>query len=229
MNPNYKPLKINALIIDPRPESRGFLWQAILANSDFHTAKACSDTEDAIFRLTSGLKFDIVLLNSSLSTKRIAEFLPKAKETEGGRESAYVTVLKKKDQSNENVALGIMEGTDGFLLEPFSYDSLKSVAALAAKIKGEHEEKRHLAALNILIKNIIPKIDLYSEMSRKKDNTKYAKDEFLKAYASLERIAENHYDFYIKTVAAEFMKASPRIKKTSSYNGASKRLQMKYS
>ena len=53
----------DAMIIDPNPSSRGFLWQATLANPRFHRVTAYSKFNAALKVLEDGAHYDGLLIS----------------------------------------------------------------------------------------------------------------------------------------------------------------------
>ncbi|MFN8388879.1 MAG: hypothetical protein U0136_01155 [Bdellovibrionota bacterium] len=214
----------DALIVDPNPVSRGYLWQATLCEPNFRRVKAVSGLTEALNQLQKGNRYDVLLITSEVQSENIKEFVPQAKQIEGGREAAYVVVLKKKDQDSEKIALGIVDGTDGFLLEPFSVQSLKQVAAIAARVRGEHERQRAKAALSLMLFEIGPKLDAYAESRRTKSDAITPQKEFIRSAQALKRLVAGNEQVYAEVAAEIFEQAPPRVPK-GKYKGASKRVR----
>lgn len=216
--------QFNALIIEPNATVRGYLWQATLASPHFHRVKAVSKIESAIHRLEEH-PFDCVLISSNYSREEIAGFISAAKVTQGGKESAYIWVLKALHQRSENIAAGLLGGMDGFLLEPFSADSLKQVATVAAKVKREFERQRTEAALRIIVSDIMKTLDAFALAQMTGQEITRTKREFAKSIESLKNVAEADRDLYFKVALELFETAAPRP--SIGYKGASKRIKQR--
>lgn len=214
----------DALIVDPNPFSRGNLWQATLYEPNFRSVKAVSGLSEALAQLQNGNRFHVLLITSEFPSSDIKTFIPDAKRTDSGKEAAYVLVLKKKDQDAENVATSIVDGTDGLLLEPYSVHSLKQVAAIAARVKGEHERERARAAISLMLHDIIPKLDAYAEAKRKQQEPGSSYKDLKRLGAGLKKIVKEHQSAYAEVAHDVFQTASPRQTK-SKYKGASKRVK----
>lgn len=217
---------LDALIIDSNPLSRGFLWQATLAESHFRKVKAVGNLPAAIAQLNDN-RFDVILIPSTIAVDEAKQFVSDARHTEGGKESAFVVVLKLPDQTTEKIATGIMDGTDGFLFEPYSVESLKRVASVASKVKGEHERRRKEAATRLLIADIIEKLDTYSSaVQADKGAMSHSRErkEFLKAAATLKKFKQIDLGIYYEVAPGMFEAALPKL---IIYRGASKRLKKK--
>lgn len=216
--------KFNALIVDPNAYSRANLWQVTLYDPNFNSVKAVSGLDDALEQLQIGFRFDVLLITSDLQTDQVRKFVPAAKQIDAGKEAAYIIVLKQTHQDAENVASSLIDGTDGFLLEPYSVDALRKVANIAARVKKKHESSRAKAAMTLLLKDVMPKLDAFAEAARKKKDAPTAEKEFRHIAASLQKLVKGHEDVYATVAGEIFQSAEPRPTK-SKYKGASKRVR----
>ncbi len=217
---------LDALIIDSNPLSRGFLWQATLAESHFRRVKAVSTLQAALDQLGNH-QFDVILIPSTIDVEDVKRFVSEARQSIGGKESAFVVVLKVPDQTTEKIATGIMDGTDGFLFEPFSVESLKQVAAIASRVKGEHERQRREAATKLLITDLMRRLDEFAlAVQADKGAMIHSKErrEFLKSSATLKKFRANDLGLYHQLAPEMFEAALPRL---VVYKGASRRLKKK--
>lgn len=222
-------MALDALIVDPNPVSRGYLWQATLAEANFRHVQAVSHLMDALVRLQSGYKFDVLLITSALELTEIKNFIPQFRQTANGKEAAYVLVVKLQDQGAENVAASLVDGTDGFLLEPYSVNSLRQVAAIAHRVKAEHEKERVRVAVQMVLVELMPKLDALAEAKRTKQDITAKDKDFKKAANGLRRVVGPYVEAYAEAAAEMFQKASPRAVRTSAgYKGASQRVREKF-
>ncbi len=215
----------DALIVDPNPTSRGFLWQATIANPLFHRVQAFSKMTSAHEALRSGAKYDVVLLSSSFDRSEMETFIKGAKTTEGGKEAAYVSVLKASNQSSDAVAFGLIGGADGFLFEPFSADSLKQVAAIANKVRREFEAQRLKAGFSIMLTEVMKALDEFMSAKLVGQDVGVAHRNLLKATKGLQKIKEDDKNIYYDVACDIFQTAKPRP--AIAYKGASKRVKSK--
>ena len=214
----------DVLIVDPNPNSRSYLWQATLAQANFRSVKAVAELNEALEQLNSGIHYDVLLITSALSSVNINQFVPAAKKTEAGKEAAYVVVLQRRHQNSENVATGIVDGTDGFLLEPFSVHSMKQVAAIAARVRGEHEAARMKTAISIMLEESMEALNVYAECIRKQSDAAAALKDFKRASKGLRKIAKDNFNVYVDLAAESFAHSLPRPPKQR-YSGVSNRVR----
>jgi response regulator RpfG family c-di-GMP phosphodiesterase len=218
-------MSLQALIIDPNPTSRGYLWQATLAEVNFQRVKAYSKFDTALNYLQEGAKYDVLLITSQFPKDEIARFVEQAKLSEGGKEAAYVVVLKAAHQNTENIATSMMEGVDGFLFEPFSVQSLRQVAAIAARVKSEFEKQRRRAAISLYVIDVMKALDDYA-LALFSDTDVVAKNKlFLKSVLPFRKMGPEDLAVYYDVVGEIFEKARPRP--PISYKGASLRVRQK--
>ena len=220
-----KFVRFDAMIIDPDPTSRGYLWQATLAEVSFHKVKAFSKTDTAIAHLAQGAKFDVVLITSGFIRDDIINFIHEAKQTDGGKEAAYIWVLKTVHQTTDNIAFGLIDGTDGFLLEPFSVDSLQQVAAIAARVRKEYDRQRKKVALTLVVKEIMSALDEFALSKVTKKSVAAAAHEFKKATEVLRKLEVDDIEIYHELACEMFEKGVPRP--PVAYRGASTRVKQK--
>ena len=220
-----KFVRFDAMIIDPDPTSRGYLWQATLAEVSFHKVKAFSKPDTAVAHLAQGAKFDVMLITSGFGRDDIINFIREAKQTEGGKEAAYIWVLKTVHQTTDNIAFGLIDGTDGFLLEPFSVDSLQQVAAIAARVRKEYDRQRKKVALTLVVKEIMNALDEYALARVTKKGIAAATHEFKKASEVLRKLEQDDLEIYHEVACEMFEKGIPRP--PIAYRGASTRVKQK--
>jgi len=125
----------------------------------FQHVKLLSGLDETMRLLSAAGHVDIIFIAHRFEQDRTTEFIKKSKETQGGRDSAYVLVLKTDDQDSNTVAKNVLIGADGFLLEPYSVDNLVEITQLAARVKKERSLEREQAALKFLVLDVMKQID----------------------------------------------------------------------
>ncbi len=145
--------KFRALVVDPNPHTRGFLWEAVLANSHFSIVTACRSSEESESHFRSGYECDVVLLSSTFETARRQALVSTMRETPGGKEAAIVTVVYATEQTAADLGILLAESSDGFVLCPFSVDSLSQVAGIASRVKAQFNRKRKIASATLILRD----------------------------------------------------------------------------
>lgn len=215
-----------ALIVDPNPTTRNYLWQAILATTDFHTVKSATSTKNTIELLTAGKKFDVIILSSQFEQQIIKNFIAEAKKIGSGCQCAFITVVKQSNDRSNNIASGMIDGSDGFLIEPFSTTSLKQVAEIANRVRKEGQEARVRTGLNMMFSEIIPVVDRYAETKRQGGDTKAIKKELTGLSERLKTIGKSYFKQMIDAAIDGFSAAAPRILIQRKTSNPADRMQM---
>jgi response regulator RpfG family c-di-GMP phosphodiesterase len=122
----------------------------------------CGHSVDALRVLSEGREWDTVFISAKLEPSQIAEFINQAKQTRGGRDSAYILVIGAQDQSSSAVAGHVLAGADSFLCEPYSVDSLQEISLLSSTIKQQRLRERQEGAVRLLVDDIIRTLDAVS-------------------------------------------------------------------
>ncbi len=152
--------KYTALIVDSDPTSRMRLKQATLPLPKFGSTSVASTIMEGLKRLGDGLSpVDIVFISHRFPQEESRDFITKGKETPGGEDSAYVSVMTNEGGNASNIATSLMSGFDGFLKEPYSVDDLDNTTILSTKIKKERSGAREKKAIQVIIQDLIAQID----------------------------------------------------------------------
>ena len=166
----------------------------------------------------------MVLITSTIDRDEMRSFITASKISEGGKEAAYVMVLKANHQDAENIAFSMMEGTDGFLMEPFSVDSLRQVAMIAARVKGEFERARQRAAIALIVGDIMKSLDDLANAKILGDDTVQQRKKLVTSTRALKKLKSgNDLQLYYDLAPEMFEAGTPRP--SLGYGGASKRVR----
>jgi hypothetical protein len=157
--------KVEGIIVDPDSNRRGRLRQACLEVPQLAKVEMSSSFQHALKRLEieGEIDFTAIFISARFGRATISDFISKAKTTNRGIDTAYVLVLETKDQDGQSLTGGLIEGADGFLLEPFSVESLIETAQLAIAIKKRRQDARERAIVSLLITDALKHLDLVAE------------------------------------------------------------------
>ena len=161
--------------------------------------------------LTEGKQFDVIILSSQFNQEVVKEFIAQAKKTVSGSKCAFITIIKQSNDRNQAVASGMIDGTDGILMEPFSTTSLKQVAQIANRVRSEKQETRVQAGLNMMFQEIIPAVDRYAEIKRQGGDTRAIKKELTGLSENLKKVGKNYFKQMIDAAVDGFSQAKPRF------------------
>jgi len=149
---------MDAMIISPDLEGRMRLKQAMAFVPDFKVVKVMSTLSEALQRLFSGESFGSFFISTLFGQDVAREFIRKSRQTEGGRDAAYVFTFSGEARSAD-VAEDLMQGVDGFLIEPFSVEALQRIYTLAVEVRKQHILARQRSSIRMLSQSAIDGID----------------------------------------------------------------------
>jgi hypothetical protein len=218
-------MELRALVIEPDNISRHFLWQAMLLESYFHNARAMQSLEQALDHLKTGNTYEAILVSSAFEHDRLSMFIRDARSAKGGMEAAYIMIMHAQEQSRENVAVNILDGSDGFLFLPFSVQAVRDVADIAKRIHAEHEEKRKMAAMELIIKEVHNAFVIFIAAKHGDGDAALLYHRFKRTAKLLKKIGPEDLPLYKKLMIPHLEKADPVV--PSMYDGASQRIREK--
>jgi len=149
----------DAIITDPDLDTRMRLKQACSSVHQFGKVFQAQSLKDASARIGEGMPIDVVFISYRFDQGEVTNFIRDAKALKAGQDTAYILVLRSKDQQSSTVATNVIAGFDGFLFEPYSVDQLVELTELAARVRRERSNEREAAALRFLLNDIMNQID----------------------------------------------------------------------
>ena len=227
MAPHPSTYRYNALIVDSDLQSRMRLKQATASVVEFGDVDQIGSIRDALNRLASDKRCDLVFISHNFSSEESAHFIREGKKLKQGQDSAYVLVLKSKDQESSTVAASVMQGADGILFEPYSVEILVELAKLAAKIRRERGDARERVALNLMVSEIMNQLDLVAFLKSCEMETGRSQRKLGELCQVLHKLEQEKISLYYEVAvtafeAAQLPKKAFQIKK---YKGASDRVK----
>lgn len=152
--------KFDAVIVDADISTRMRLRQATGSVPQFGKVAVVGDTHEALGRLGTPDRCDVVFLSSKFEDNDIQEFVRRGKETKQGQDSTYILVLGTNNQDSSTIANSVMIGVDGFLFEPYSVDQLVEITTLSAKVRRERGLARERVAITLTVTEMVKQLDL---------------------------------------------------------------------
>ena len=218
-------MNFRALIIDSNPQTRSYLWEAVLAEPQFCNVFASKSLDEGRVMFETGLHCDVVLISSAQDPVLTKDFLTAIKATEGGKEIAYVSVVRASHQETEMLAASLVEGTDGLLLSPYSVNSVRQVAEVASRVKLGHEAKRREAGARMMLLQSIKLVDDYGKAVLLKKDSASPLAKFSKMLNKLNSVWSGESSG-LTNIAVEVFLNAPAAQ-LSHYQGASTRIKKK--
>lgn len=220
--------KYATIIVDSDLNRRMRLRQATSIVPLFGEVVTVAHLKEVISRLEGDRHWDLVFTSSHFPQSEIDEFVKHAKQTKQGQDAAYVLLLGVDKQGNSSeLAKNIMNGLDGFLLEPYSVDSLVDITRLAARVKGERRAAREKAALNLLLGKITNQLDLVAYTRKMGIEHGQSYKTLRELCTDLAGLSPESHKLYLELAVEAFTKAPlpRRVFKAEAYKGASSRVK----
>lgn len=152
--------RYNAIVADPDARTRMLLKHATSSVVNFGAVNLYQNLHSPLEKLEGDEHCDVIFVSYKFQQYEIKDFIQRAKERPQGQDAAYILVAKPEEQDSTTVADNVMIGTDGFLFEPYSVDSLIEITQLASRVRKERSSTRQLAALEFVINEFINYLNL---------------------------------------------------------------------
>ena len=157
---------LRGLIVDSKPDARIRLKSATQSVTEFKDVDIAGSPEDGIRRIGSSQPFDVVFISKRFSQSEIDSFVAEAKALKGAQDAAFVILLAPEHQNSASVVRNVLEGCDGFLVEPFSVDSISEMVKLASFVKSERNKEREARAIRFLMEDVSKQLDRLAYIKR---------------------------------------------------------------
>ena len=218
--------KYDTLVIEPDMSARMRIKTATSAVPTFGRVLQCSTLAEGKEKL-SHEKYDVVFISCQFPQEETSVFIKGSKETANAQDAAFILILKTNEQEATSVAQNVLVGADGLLFEPYSVDSLVEITRVAAKVKGERAIAREMAAIKVILNDIMEQTNLVAYLKAMKvDTTRHSKK--LKEMCSIfEAFDDAKRQVYLDVVVDQFINAPLPTppKNLPSYSGVSSRIR----
>jgi hypothetical protein len=222
-------MKFNALVVDSDIQSRMRLKGAASSVSSFKSVQLLNDLKQAQNILTCGDEsIDVIFLSSRCDRSDIRAFIAEAKKSQIGQDAAYVLLLGTSEQAHANLATNVLDGFDGFLIEPYSVDGLMEITHLASRVKGERSLVREKVAIKLLVREIIGQIDVIAQLKSGGAGASISINSLRETCSVLQKLEQHAHAIFHESAIEQLIDAPvPQIKNTRIYAGVSKRIKQK--
>lgn len=218
---------LDALVADPDITTRARLKEATSAVAQFASVYQFNTLNEALSYLQGEKRCDVMFISYRYQPGEVKNFLLQAKESPQGRDSAYVMVLKAKDQEGSTVASNVMLGVDGFLFEPYSVDSLVEITRLARRIRAERSAARVKLAITLSLSEVIQQLDVVAFLKSTGVEVSRSMRRLKEMCADMKGVAVEALPAYFEVAVKTFTEIlSPRkIFQMKEYSGVSDRVK----
>jgi len=150
----------DALVLEPELNARALLKQCIYSLGQFRRIVPARDFVEAKSLFLNGESLPcVVYVSTKFGSAEVMNFIGHAKEQGVGKQSRFVVVLKKEDQTQTSVAQNLISGADALLCEPFSMESVRTTSSFAMQIRSERKREVMTSAFGLLIDEMIADIN----------------------------------------------------------------------
>jgi hypothetical protein len=217
----------NLLVIEPNIERRNRMWTACQAIPNFSKIEQVRELVDGLQLLKGRRKIDIVFISPQFELELSTAFLKAAKATKQGRICAYVSILDGGNVDVSTAATSTAAGTDAFLAEPFSVDSLLEIARLAAETIKRYREELEEAAMKTLVAELMTHLDILVQYRAIGKPNSLQMKKLVKLTGIISKFEQDKQQLYFRTCLEMFPEArTPEpLSEKLLYSGISKRLK----
>lgn len=212
-----------AIVVDSDMGSRSRVKQAAVANHVFKEVIFAQDPKEGMAKIIMG-SVDVVFIANRFGREAVHEFVKLGKGTTQGEDSAYILVIPQSEEMQQIIASGVVEGVDGFLIEPFSADGVLETTHIAQRIKQENMEKRARTAAALYVKNARSQFGRLRYFKKLGRSTEQAAKELQAIATSVRGMSSANKEFYMNQLIDEFIATLPPA---SEYAGVSKRIKQR--
>lgn len=156
--------RFSAIIVDPEGGNRIRLKQAASAVPEFDKVAQIANLNEALAKLEGSEETNVIFLSNKAFSADIPQFIKNAKGTPHGELATYILILSQSEQADTSYASAMLQGADGFLIEPYSVDALLEITRISAKVRKERLEAREAVAIKFLMQEISDQVNTISEL-----------------------------------------------------------------
>lgn len=144
------------LLITARTQLKSKLRQVLVHIKGFHVAASTSDLKEAREIVGTQPFFHYMFFGSDMPEAATAKFIADVKRKRGpdAEKTIFVLIFEGGEANQQRVASRMMAGFHGFLCEPFSFDTVKELTALAEGVSDQLTVTRLKVATGILLSDL---------------------------------------------------------------------------
>lgn len=154
--------QLSALVVDSDQDRRIRLRSAAAGVHVFGDVKQSKDPKAALRALSVRSSCDVVFISDIFPPEVVSEFVREAKATRQGVSAAYIIVLRPRSQNTATISQNLAQGTDGFLCDPYSADSMLKISEIAHEVRKVRQAERQRAAVSYMLQDASKLIDRVS-------------------------------------------------------------------
>jgi hypothetical protein len=221
---------INSLIICRSAQRRSLLQQGMIEQPKFDQVKYASAIEDFVRKFVYDRKIQIIFISPEYTKESITSFIGEACEHPKLRNAAFIMLVDWEIDNDGRDGMEMWKGVgfDGFLVAPYTINSLNSIADLGLNVVREKTEKRKRESINSFLDIVLSQLNL-AALNRQTDNPNYDDNlaQFKKLAKNLTSLKPEDYTILLGSLI-NLTTNDNSSRRDGSYYGSSQRLKKKY-
>ena len=162
---------LDAIAIESAATPRVRLKTVMKASHQFSDIRIYSTAEELRSSLDLVGKVDVVFISHRLGEPETAHMISELRNYPSTNSAAIITIVPAETPKSL-ITAGLLDGADGFLIEPFSLDSLIEVTRLAGRLKRERRDVKVDVALKLYVAELKDQVSHLANETRAKHPAK---------------------------------------------------------
>ena len=209
----------NALYVDPDLTTRLRFKQLIQPSSTFDSFVAINTLLEALERLETGKAYKIVYLASRFTTDVLASFITAARRTLQGAKAVFMIVIDRHECDPTTLAGFALAGADGFLVSPFSTESLFENVEICRRLLTIRHRRQQELSIELLVKAALGNFSNYVRSTRERSFPIAAREELRRTHRLIAELPsdlfERYQDLIVERLAGAAMSRYSRLQQPS--------------
>ena len=221
-------MKIKAAIIDNEGGLRRDQLKSALHHAEEITnVKVFTGVGQALADVDSGEGFQLCFISESIPEDEFTAFLNSCRSNESVRDAAIIKVVAEQMELGTEQAKDLLNGADGEISQPFSVEKLLELAELTKKLQSERQKERECAAMEIMLKEMMGKLDLLASFKRAGYEAETSQEKFGEACSVLGDVDIGALRTYFQVALDKFEIAEvpDELDEHANYQGRSSRVK----
>lgn len=220
---------LTAIVVHPDTNARMLLKQATSTVHQYGKLLQFGSCAEAITKIKTGENIGVIFISASISSIDLSDFIRRARSLPAAQEAAFILLLGTQDPRASSIANNLLHGSDGFLLQPYSVDSLVEVTQLAAKVRTERARIRETTAMKLLVRNIMSQIDEIAYLKACGYEGRLSMNGLKETCSTLHTLPAESQQAFLEVALKLFEEAPPprRVDPAHQYKGPSQKVKQK--
>jgi hypothetical protein len=216
---------MHTLFVSPDLESRLRFKQVARSTDTLASIYLSSTLGEALDRVRNIPGLGAIYVSSRFQRDFVTSFIGEAKRAPENRQSAYLVVMPGQQAEQQELAAYALGGADGFLMDPFSVESLNETIRVAKQVNKKRSSEQHEVAIDILLGTIVEHIDQAAATLRSGGAPSNSLKGLKQASETLHALPEGLRNYYLRRVPDFFAKARPFVPKARETKEPTSRIQ----